>query len=446
MEKINNNIQGLQSNTLDLTRSNSSPIISPSIDVSHPSSNQFRIALLGTTLSGKTTLCSILTNKNISSNNTLETTSSATEYTYISNSNIQIKLLDLCGSESYLKNTLYGLTSLIPNYSMVVVSGNNGLSQITKEHIGINLILKIPLFIVITKIDVTPEEILQNTLEEIYSFISTPAFNQVTPRIISSDKLTQKSLLSPFPSLDIIKLSIHKEEDIILLKKYIDEHASSSIRNNKAPIKINKQFDKVNTVYEISNILYLKNKKEINQNDKSTIINGVLLKGSIHSGKNMFMGPDTKGDFHPVQINSIHNDKESIEKVKENFLCSLSITPLSPPYNDMHDIQRKGMILVSAENPLPKSYREFTAEIAVLHQSSTIKLKYFCVIYSQNLAQSAQVTWLSKPVMKSGDVGKVKFLFAKYPECINVGDLIILFETRVRGVGHVIETNKNTSN
>ena len=443
MEKINNNIQGLQSNILDLNQSKSSPIFAPTLDISQAVSNQFRIALLGTTLSGKTTLCSILTDTNINTNEILEKTSSATEFTYISNSNIQIKLLDLCGSESYLKNTLYGLTSLLPDYSMVVISGNNGLSQITKEHIGISLILKIPLFIVITKIDVTPKEILENTLEEIYSFISSPSFSQVNPRILSSDKFVQGSLRSPRPSLDIIKLSIHKQEDIILLKKYIEELALTSINNNKAPIIINKQFDKINTVYAISNILYLKNKKESDKKDTTTIINGILLKGLIHPGKNMFMGPDTKGDFHPVQINSIHNDKESIEKVKENFLCCLSITPLSPSYNDM---QRKGMILVSAENPLPKSYREFTAEIVVLHQYSTIKLKYFCVIYSQNIAQSAQVIWLSKPIMKSGDVGKVKFLFAKYPECINIGDLIILFETRVRGVGHVIEINNNTSN
>ena len=157
MEKINNNIQGLQSNILDLTQSKSSPIFAPSLDISQAVSNQFRIALLGTTLSGKTTLCSILTDTNINTNEILEKTSSATEFTYISNSNIQIKLLDLCGSESYLKNTLYGLTSLLPDYSMVVISGNNGLSQITKEHIGISLILKIPLFIVITKIDVTPK-------------------------------------------------------------------------------------------------------------------------------------------------------------------------------------------------------------------------------------------------------------------------------------------------
>ena len=37
--------------------------------------------------------------------------------------------------------------------------------------------------------------------------------------------------------------------------------------------------------------------------------------------------------------------------------------------------------------------------------------------------------------------GKAKFLFVKYPECISVDDLLIIFETRIRAIGKVIEIN-----
>ena len=69
-------------------------------------------------------------------------------------------MLDLCGHEKYLKTTMFGLTGLYPHYGMVVVGANMGVQRMTKEHIGIAMSLKIPIFIVVTKIDLAPNEIL----------------------------------------------------------------------------------------------------------------------------------------------------------------------------------------------------------------------------------------------------------------------------------------------
>lgn len=80
------------------------------------------------------------------------------------NSKRVIQLLDLCGHEKYLKTTMFGLTGLYPHYGMVVVGANMGVQRMTKEHIGIAMSLKIPIFIVITKIDLAPPEVLSQTL------------------------------------------------------------------------------------------------------------------------------------------------------------------------------------------------------------------------------------------------------------------------------------------
>ena len=425
-----------QSNPLDLFQSKSSPLLSSSLDITQLPS-QFRVALIGTTMSGKTTLCSLLSYHH--QNEKYEKTSSMTEFTYHSVNNIQVKLLDLCGSEKYFRNTLYGMTSLYPDYAMVVISGNNSITQNTKEHIGIALILQIPIFIVVTKKDITPPDIMSNTLEEINKFVMTSGFQCGKPEMITENAIRNKNKFILDKTVDMMIISTNSNSDISLLRQYIDK--LSLLKKEGPPIQyLNPQFNVINSVYAISSILYTKAGKHNNEENKDspTIVNGICLKGTIYGGKNMFIGPDTKGDFHPVQINSIHNDKESIEKVNETFLCSLSITPLFPSYIDL---LRKGMILVSSENPLPKSYKEFTAEIVILHQSTTIKQNYFCVVYSHNIAQSAQITWVSKPVMKSGDIGKAKFLFVKYPECISVDDLLIIFETRIRAIGKVIEIN-----
>lgn len=60
---------------------------------------------------------------------------------------------------------MFGLVGLLPDYAMIVVGSNMGVSRMTKEHLGISLALKIPIFIVITKIDLPPSSALENTKE-----------------------------------------------------------------------------------------------------------------------------------------------------------------------------------------------------------------------------------------------------------------------------------------
>merc|ERR1712113_622022 len=63
-----------------------------------------------------------------------------------------VTFIDLCGHEKYLKTTMFGLQGLLPDYSMILIGANMGLSKMTKEHIGICLATGIPFFVVFTKI------------------------------------------------------------------------------------------------------------------------------------------------------------------------------------------------------------------------------------------------------------------------------------------------------
>jgi GTPase len=90
-----------------------------------------------------------------------------------------VTFIDLCGHEKYLKTTMFGLVGLIPDYAMIVVGANMGVSRMTREHLGIALILKIPFFVVITKVDISPPEVLQKTLETLGKILRSPAFGKL---------------------------------------------------------------------------------------------------------------------------------------------------------------------------------------------------------------------------------------------------------------------------
>lgn len=82
----------------------------------------------------------------------------------VNNSEKLLTFLDLCGHEKYLKTTMFGLVGLMPDYSMIVVGANMGVSRMTREHLGISLALGIPVFIVVTKIDIAPRQVYDETI------------------------------------------------------------------------------------------------------------------------------------------------------------------------------------------------------------------------------------------------------------------------------------------
>src|SRR6201999_2138863 len=78
-----------------------------------------------------------------------------------------ISFTDLAGHERYLRTTVFGLLSSEPNYCLLMVAANNGLIGMSKEHLGIGLALNVPGMVVVTKIDICPPQILQQTVTQL---------------------------------------------------------------------------------------------------------------------------------------------------------------------------------------------------------------------------------------------------------------------------------------
>lgn len=64
-----------------------------------------------------------------------------------------ITFIDLAGHERYLKTTIFGMTGHAPDFTMLMVGANAGVVGMTKEHLGLALALSVPVFVVVTKMD-----------------------------------------------------------------------------------------------------------------------------------------------------------------------------------------------------------------------------------------------------------------------------------------------------
>jgi GTP-binding protein 1 len=65
----------------------------------------------------------------------------------------------VCMDNRYLKTTIGGMTGHLPDYCMLLIGANMGVTRMTKEHLGLALALRLPLIVVITKIDMCPEHV-----------------------------------------------------------------------------------------------------------------------------------------------------------------------------------------------------------------------------------------------------------------------------------------------
>jgi GTPase len=98
-----------------------------------------------------------------------------------------VTFLDTCGHPKYLKTTIAGMTGHAPDYACLVVSANSGgLSEMTREHLAIAVMLGVPVFVVITKIDVATPEQLRLSLGSLIALLKAPG-NCKVPLIVKNE-------------------------------------------------------------------------------------------------------------------------------------------------------------------------------------------------------------------------------------------------------------------
>ncbi|XP_016430411.1 GTP-binding protein 1-like [Sinocyclocheilus rhinocerous] len=98
-----------------------------------------------------------------------------------------ITFIDLAGHEKYLKTTVFGMTGHLPDFCMLMVGSNAGIIGMTKEHLGLALALNVPVFVVVTKIDMCPANILQGNAN--LSFYYRSLINSICGIMLISNNL-----------------------------------------------------------------------------------------------------------------------------------------------------------------------------------------------------------------------------------------------------------------
>ncbi|KTG21914.1 hypothetical protein cypCar_00012758 [Cyprinus carpio] len=147
-----------------------------------------------------------------------------------------ITFIDLAGHEKYLKTTVFGMTGHLPDFCMLMIGSNAGIVGMTKEHLGLALALNVPVFVVVTKIDMCPANILQETLKLLQKILKSPGCRKIPVLVQNKDDvIVTASNFSSERICPIFQISNVTGENMDLLKMFLNLLSSRSSFKDHEP-------------------------------------------------------------------------------------------------------------------------------------------------------------------------------------------------------------------
>ena len=261
-----------------------------------------------------------------------------------------ITLVDLCGHEKYLKTTIFGISGHYPNCAIVVIGANQGVLRMTKEHLSLCFSLMIPVIIVVTKTDLCPENVFKENMENLDKILKKSKRNGIVVTrdnfSVSYNAFNQKKA----GNIPIFHTSIVTGVGLNSLKEFIAKFAHDddiSTKFENLSLKSMKKYTadistKINTEYTIDNSYTVEG--------VGLVVGGFLTEGELYVTQKLWLGPDTLGNFRPVQIKSLQRLCINSERLYRGQHATISIKSLCRKEQLKKTNIRKGMVLVDCND------------------------------------------------------------------------------------------------
>ncbi|CAD7955379.1 unnamed protein product [Amoebophrya sp. A25] len=335
-----------------------------------------------------------------------------------------IQFVDLCGHEKYLKTTIFGLVGLCPDYALVVINANAGLQRMTREHIGIAIALRIPIIIVVTKKDMTPGNVYDANMLNICKVLKSNAVRKM-PVLIKHESDVEHAANSILSEriVPVFSVSSVTGDGLPFLRSFLYNLKPRAKELLCRPPSDPRVEFHIESIFLVAGV--------------GVVVAGFMRSGSVQVGSHLYLGPDSLGKYKHLIIRGIHIRRVPKSKAISGDHCSFSLRSVDAKEKFKKQHFRKGMVLLSHINDEPVAFREFEAEIVILHHSTTIRQRYQAVIHCGVIRQSAEVLGMSSELLRTGDKATVRFRFLYHVEYMQLGWTLLFREGRTKGIGRI---------
>lgn len=360
------------------------------------------------------------------------------------NSSKVIHFIDVPGHQKYLKTAIFGMTGHAPHFAMLVISASTGVAGTAREHLGMALCLHVPIFIVVSKVDLCRQSGsgagagLERVYSQLEAMLRLPGCRRASQLVrTEAEAVAAACNFNQGQIVPIFAVSSVTGHNMDLLLKFLNLLPSSCNATEQQDLM------QQPAEYQIDEVFFVP--------DVGPVVSGTLRRGVISVGEELWLGPKDDGRFVMAKVLSIHRNRLPCRVVQAGQAAAIA---LSVPEHDASVFLRKGMVLLSARSmkgvekqpaaeEQPAASRTFVADVDLLFHHKSIQHGFRCTVHVGSVCQAATIEPISKDSLKTNDRARVLFRFERQPEYIVSGARLLFRQGLTRGVGQVVETIKD---
>ncbi|RLM97542.1 GTPBP1 family GTP-binding protein [Haloarcula sp. Atlit-7R] len=320
-----------------------------------------------------------------------------------------VSFVDTVGHEPWLRTTIRGLVGQKLDYGLLTVAADDGVTETTREHLGILLATDLPTIVAITKTDLVDQErvaeVERSVEQALREVDKTPlrverhgvdtAINEISETVvpvITTSAVTKEGLDDLDEMFEALPKTAGEAGDF---RMYVDR------------------------TYNVQGV--------------GAVASGTIKSGEVEASDELLLGPMQDGSFREVEVRSIEMHYHRVDEAKAGRIVGIALKGVREA-----DIERGMVLLPSDADPSP--VQEFEAEVMVLNHPTRIGDGYEPVVHLETVSEAAAF-YPDGGQLLPGDAGtaRIRFKFRSY--LIEEGQKFVFREGSSKGVGTVTDTD-----
>ncbi|MGB9952746.1 GTPBP1 family GTP-binding protein [Haloarcula marismortui] len=320
-----------------------------------------------------------------------------------------VSFVDTVGHEPWLRTTIRGLVGQKLDYGLLTVAADDGVTETTREHLGILLATDLPTIVAITKTDLVEQE-----------------------RVAEVERSVEQALRE----VDKTPLRVERhgvDTAINEISETVVPVITTSAVTKEGLDDLDEMFEALpKTAGEVGDFrMYVD--RTYNVQGVGAVASGTIKSGAVEAGDELLLGPMQDGSFREVEVRSIEMHYHRVDEAKAGRIVGIALKGVREA-----DIERGMVLLPSDADPSP--VREFEAEVMVLNHPTRIGDGYEPVVHLETVSEAAAF-YPDGGQLLPGDAGKARISFKFRSYLIEEGQKFVFREGSSKGVGTVTDTD-----
>ena len=318
-----------------------------------------------------------------------------------------VSFVDTVGHEPWLRTTIRGLVGQKLDYGLLTVAADDGVTETTREHLGILLATELPTIVALTKADLVTDDRVSEVEREVER-----ALREVdkTPLRVARHGIDAAIEEISETVVPVVTTSAVTQAGLDTLDEMFERLPKTGGEVGEFRLYIDR-------TYNVQGV--------------GAVASGTVKAGEVEAGDELLLGPMQDGGFREVEVRSIEMHYHRVDEAKAGRIVGIALKGVRED-----DIER-GMVLLPRDAD-PEPIREFEAEVMVLNHPTRIGDGYEPVVHLETISEAAKF-YPAGGQLLPGDAGTttVRFKFRSY--LVEEGQKFVFREGRSKGVGTVTD-------